>query len=73
MTPYKGIIRIRCETKGACALKLIDNVQADCMACPDAVTEVLDLEGKVLHESRALAAIKKKPAKAKKGVKASSK
>jgi hypothetical protein len=49
MTPYKGILRIECKRiKGGCPRNLRENVKPDCMDCPEAVTQVLDLEGKVL-------------------------
>lgn len=53
MKPYKGIIKIKCESKKGCPRKLKDNVAAGCIDCPEAVRQVLDLEGKVLSEYKA--------------------
>ena len=54
MTPYKGIINIKCtRKKGGCLLNLKkDDVQPGCMDCPEAVTQILDLENKVIYEYR---------------------
>ena len=56
MKEYRGIVRIECTRKAGCPQGL-RNVQATCMACSEAVTRIVDLEGKILHESRALEAI----------------
>lgn len=50
MNPYKGIVRISCKRKTGCSHKIRDNVQPECMGCPEGLTEILDLEGKVLFE-----------------------
>ena len=51
MTPYKGLIEIKCERKkGGCLRNLRHNVQPGCMDCPDAKTTIIDLEGKPLFE-----------------------
>ena len=53
MTPYKGIIRIKCNLKkGGCLRNLKKDVQPGCMDCPQALTQVLDLEDKVIYEYR---------------------
>ena len=51
MTPCKGIHRIVCTMAGGCPRKL-KNIQPDCISCPEAVTQILDLEGKLLYEHR---------------------
>jgi len=53
MKPYKGIIRIICKrTKGGCLRNLQKNVKAGCMDCPDAETQILDLDDKVIYRYR---------------------
>ena len=52
MTPYKGIIRIACTRKSGCLRNLQKDVQPGCMDCPEARTEILDLDGKVLFTYR---------------------
>ena len=53
MAPYKGIIRISCtRKKGGCLRNLGEDVQPGCMDCPAAVTEILNLEDKVIYEYR---------------------
>ena len=52
MKPYKGIIRIVCKKKTGCLRNLKTNVKPGCMDCPQAVTEILDLDEKVLFEYR---------------------
>ncbi|MEA2014861.1 MAG: hypothetical protein U9N38_06115 [Thermodesulfobacteriota bacterium] len=49
MDAYRGIIRISCKTK-SCLRNLRHNVKPECMDCPEAITEILDLEGKVIYE-----------------------
>ena len=53
MIPYKGIMQISCTRKKGCLrnLKKAD-VQPGCMDCPEAVTEILDLDGGVVFEYR---------------------
>ena len=51
MTPCKGIHRIVCTMAGGCPRKL-KNIQPDCISCPEAVTQILDLERNVLYEHR---------------------
>ncbi len=62
MTPCKGIHRISCTRKGGCILTNSNekNVQPGCIACPDALTQIIDLEDKVIFEYRAPSAIVKK-------------
>lgn len=54
MTPYRGIIRIICGYKTGClrglkpALQGGKDVQANCIDCPEALTQVLDLDDKVV-------------------------
>lgn len=56
MTPYKGIIRIECKRiKGGCLRNLRENVKPGCIDCPEAMTQVLDLEDKVIYEYRSSA------------------
>jgi len=54
MTPYKGIINIKCtRKKGGCLKNLKkDDVQPGCMDCPEAVTQILDLDDTVIYEYR---------------------
>jgi len=54
MTPYKGILKIVCNAKKGCFKGLRDNMKPECTACPEGVTQILDLEGKVLFETKAL-------------------
>ena len=53
MKPYKGIIRIGCERKKGCLKNLKKNVQPGCLDCPHAITEILDLDEKVLFKGKA--------------------
>ena len=53
MKPYKGIIRIVCERKKGCLKNLKKNVQPGCLDCPHAITEILDLDEKVLFKGKA--------------------
>ena len=62
LTPYKGVIRIICGTKGACPVKLKNDVVASCIDCPDAVTYVLDLDGRAVHIHKAKETGKKREA-----------
>ena len=53
MTPYRGIIQITCKKKSGsgCLRNLKKNdVQPGCMDCPEALTQILDLDGKVIYE-----------------------
>jgi len=52
MKPYKGIVRISCGKKKGCVKNLRENVQPGCLDCPQAVTEILDLDEKVLFKYR---------------------
>ena len=54
MTPYKGIITIVCtRKKGGCLKNLKkDDVQPGCMDCPEARTQILDLDDTVIYEYR---------------------
>ena len=53
MTPYRGIIRITCtRKKGGCLRNLKEDVQPGCMDCPEALTQILDLDDKVIYEYR---------------------
>ena len=52
MKPYKGIIRISCQGKKGCLKNLKKNVQPGCLDCPQAITEILDLDEKVLFKYR---------------------
>jgi len=51
MNAYRGIIKISCTSTG-CLRNLKQNVQPGCMDCPKALTQILDLEGKVIYEYR---------------------
>jgi len=50
MEAYKGIIRISCKRKSGCLRSLHQDVQPGCMDCPEALNEILDLEGNVIYE-----------------------
>jgi len=51
MITYKGILQISCTKKKGCLRNLKkDDVQPGCMDCPEAITRILDLEGKVIYE-----------------------
>ena len=60
MTPYKGIVQISCTKKKGpstgsgpkgCPRNLkVTDVQPGCMDCPEALTRILDLDGKVIFE-----------------------
>jgi len=51
MIPYKGIVQISCTKKKGCLRNLKKNdVQPGCMDCPEAITQILDLEGTVIFE-----------------------
>lgn len=50
MTPCKGIHRISCTRKNGCPRKLKKDVQPDCMDCQDALTQIIDLDDKILFE-----------------------
>jgi hypothetical protein len=51
MTPYRGIIQITCKRKSGCLKNLkVSDVQPGCMDCPEAISQILDLEGKVIYE-----------------------
>lgn len=50
MTPYRGIINIICKKKSGCLRNLGKDVQPGCMDCPEAVTQILDLDDKVIFE-----------------------
>ena len=52
MRPYNGLIRITCKRKKGCLRNLKRDVQPGCLDCKEAVTEVIDLEDKVLFEYR---------------------
>ena len=53
MTSYRGIINIICiRKKGGCLRNLGEDVQPGCMDCPEALTQVLDLDDKVIYEYR---------------------
>jgi len=53
MTAYRGIINIICtRKKGGCLRNLGSDVQPGCMDCPEALTQVLDLDDKVIYEYR---------------------
>ncbi|MBW1708157.1 MAG: hypothetical protein JRJ86_23880 [Deltaproteobacteria bacterium] len=47
MTPYKGIIRINCQAK-TCPEKIIKNVRPACLTCPQALAEILGLDGETI-------------------------
>lgn len=64
MNPCKGIHRITCLRKAGCARNLkVKDVQPECIGCPDALTEILDLEGKVIFEYRLKEKVSRKGAK----------
>jgi len=50
MNPYKGIIRIIRTKKTGCRAVTGKDVRPSCMACPDAVLLILDLDDTVLFE-----------------------
>lgn len=50
MKPYKGIVRISCTKKSGCACVSGKNTAPECLGCPDARVEVLDLKGETLYE-----------------------
>lgn len=52
MKPYRGLIIIKCEKKKGCLRSLKSNVMPECMDCTSAITEVIDLENKVLFKYR---------------------
>ena len=52
MKPYRGIVRIECSRKAGCLKNLKKNVQAGCMDCPEAVSRILDLDGRVIYTYR---------------------
>ena len=52
MTPYKGIVKIFCTRKSGCLQNLQKDVQPGCMDCPEALTQIIDLEDKVVYEYR---------------------
>ncbi len=54
MTPYRGIIKISCtRKKGGCLRNLKKgDVQSGCMDCPEALSQILDLDDKVIYEYR---------------------
>ena len=68
MTPCKGIHRIVCTMAGGCPRKL-KNIQFDCISCPEAVTQILDLDGKVLYEYQVEKNVSRKGAKPQNGKK----
>lgn len=47
-TPYKGKIRISCGLEVCNADRSRQDVRADCMGCPDAIREIVDLFDNVL-------------------------
>lgn len=47
-TPYRGKIRISCGLSTCAADRARQDVQADCLGCPDAIREILDLSDNVL-------------------------
>jgi len=63
MTSYIGIIRIRCTRRRGCLRNLHRDVQPGCMDCPEAVTEILNLDNKVIYTYRSPAARTGKRAK----------
>ena len=48
MKPCKGLIEIKCERKAGCLRNLKKDVAPGCMDCPEAMTTIIDLEGKPL-------------------------
>ena len=50
MIPCKGIHRIICTRKTDCPRGVKKNAQPDCISCPDALTQIIDLEGKIIYE-----------------------
>ncbi len=52
MRPYKGIIKIKCVQKKGCLRNLKIDMQPGCLDCPQAVTQIRDLDEKVLFEYR---------------------
>lgn len=65
MTPCRGLHRINCTRKSGCPGNLKKDVQPECISCPDALTEMVDLEGKVFFEYRIKKQAKGKKLKAK--------
>ncbi|MBW2606141.1 MAG: hypothetical protein JRD05_00750 [Deltaproteobacteria bacterium] len=65
MIPCRGIHEISCTRKSGCLRNLkAKNVQPECMSCPDALTQILDLEGKVIYEHKIGKKVSRKGAKA---------
>jgi hypothetical protein len=52
MKPCRGIHKISCERKSACP-EGRKQVEPECIACSDAMLEVLDLEGKTIATHKA--------------------
>lgn len=52
MTPCKIIGQISCTRKKGCLRNLKEDVQPGCMDCPEALTEITNLEGKTIYEYR---------------------
>jgi len=53
MTAYRGIINIVCiRKKGGCLRNLGEDVQPGCMDCPESLTQILDLDDKLIYEYR---------------------
>lgn len=50
MNSCKGLHRIICTNKSGCLRGLKKDVQPDCMDCLAAITQVVDLDGKVVFE-----------------------
>ena len=50
MKTYKGKIAIQCTKKSGCLRNLHKDVAPGCIDCPMALTQIVDIEGKVLIE-----------------------
>lgn len=66
MKPYKGLINIICSLEAECPKGLTENVQPECVDCPDCVFWIVDLEGKPLFECKKDKSLKVKQSKPKK-------
>jgi len=66
VTPCKGIHKIICTRKNNGCPRKLKNVQPSCINCPDATTQILDLEDKILYEYRIEKIEKRKEKKGKK-------
>jgi len=50
MNPYKGIVKITCVKNGRCQAVDGQNMLPGCMACPEAVVKIIDLDDQAIFE-----------------------